>query len=185
MERRLALAMAALTVVACNLALDIRNASGDADSVAFVLITFAVLVASISVFLAKFGDRARQSGQGQRGRGLAPDDAAHGDVRVEGGAAHARGMTGRQSALAMIAISVMACNSALAIDKARHDGGSVALVFVAFAAHVASMGMFLAKFDGGRANGVEQSQLPDSVEGRGVAAHDAAHGDVPVEGGVA
>ncbi|OEL38386.1 hypothetical protein BAE44_0000596 [Dichanthelium oligosanthes] len=150
MERRLALAMAALGVLACNSALAIHKDRGGAGSLAFLLVAFASLVVSISLFLAKFDDHVNgvEQSQVQLGRGLAADDAAHGDVCVEGGAADARG-TDRRLALAMVAFGVLACNSALAVHKARGDAGSVAFVLIAFAALVVSISLFLAKLDDG------------------------------------
>jgi hypothetical protein len=51
-----------------------------------------------------------------------------------------------------------------------------------FAALVASIVLFLANIDGVP---TKSGSLPYGVEGRGVGADDAAHNDVPVEGGVA
>ncbi|OEL38922.1 hypothetical protein BAE44_0000058 [Dichanthelium oligosanthes] len=85
-----ALTKIGFAVLACNLALAIHDARADAGSLASVFASYVALVTLTWLFLRNFGDRAHGRGVGRRpdqGPGVGPDDAPHGDVRVEAGAA--------------------------------------------------------------------------------------------------
>ncbi|CAL5045869.1 unnamed protein product [Urochloa decumbens] len=129
MDRRSALSTKiGFSVLAFNSALAIRNSRGDAASVAFVLTAHAALVL---LFLCL---RSLE-------RALGGDGAARNN------------MAGPYSALARVALAVMACNAAIDAYEGRHDALSAALVLACFSGLVILMGLFVREFAGAHVGG--------------------------------